>query len=165
MPVDRGVLAEAYVGARTAESIATTIYLTFLNAMLAGQVFSWIYEKTHWTKADYAIVEGQFTDAINFVENSRIKEDDTKLKLYKKIYEYATNEAGIEDPDHPILKRLYSHGVERKDPILFFDKRKGPRRGLWGHRGKWTPTFPVWKKKMPFTRRSSRKSSRQTRKA
>ena len=165
MPVDRGVLSNTYVSAKTAESIATTLYLMFLNAMLAGQVISWIYEKTHWTKADYAMVEGQFTDAINYVENSQIKDEYTKNILYNKIYKYATNEAGIEDPDHPILKRLYSHGVERKDPVMFFDKRKGPRRGLWGHRGKWTPTFPVWKKKMAFTRRSSRKSNRQTRKA
>ena len=84
MPVDRGVLTDAYVGARTAESIATTIYLTFLSAMLAGQVFSYIYEKTHWTKADYAMVEGQFTDAINYVENSQIKDEHTKSILFNK---------------------------------------------------------------------------------
>ena len=154
-----------YMEAATASSSLSAIYLTVLNIILIGQVSLWIYEKSHWTKADYAIVEGNFTEAINFVEHSKIKDDAIKLKLYEKIYEYATNNAGIDDPDHPILKRLYSHGVERHDPVLFFDKRKGPRRGLWGHRGRWTPTFPVWKKKMPFTRRSSRTSNRQTRKA
>jgi len=119
----------------------------------------YIYKKTHWTKADYAIVEGRFTDAIKFIEKSETKDEETKLKLYKKIYEYATQEAGINNPDDPILVQLYNHGIKRVDPILFLDKKKGP------HGGRWTKEFPEWKKKMPATRRNGRKSKRQTRRA
>ena len=88
MPVDRGVLSNTYVAARTAESIATTVYLTFLSAMLTGQVISWIYDKTHWTKADYAMVEGKFNNAIELVEKSHVKDNLAKLELYNKIYLY-----------------------------------------------------------------------------
>ena len=122
-----------------------------------------VYKRTHWTKADYAMVEGKFNNAIELVEKSHVKDNLAKLELYNKIYYYATEKAGINDPDHPILEKLYTHGVERKDPILFFDKKKGEKGRLWGHYGKWTSTFPVWKKKLPITRRSPRTGRRQTR--
>ena len=151
--IGKGVKAIASTLTLLGKGIGTTINYGMIKPI------KYIYNKTHWTKADYAIVEGRFTDAIKFIENSETKDEDTKLRLYKKIYEYATQEAGINDPDHPILVKLYSHGVKRVDPILFLDKKKGL------HGGRWTPTFPSWKRKLSVTRRNLRRSMRKTRRA
>ena len=62
------------------------------------------------------------------------------------MYKFATQEAGISDPDDPILLKLYKHGVFRHDPIFFRSK------------GKWTRTFPRSKKKLTIKRTTTRKS-------
>jgi hypothetical protein len=110
-----------------------------------------LYKASHWTKADRAMVDGRFDAAIEFIENSKQKDDKFKLELYRKVYMFATQEAGISDPDDPILLKLYKHGVKRYNPILYFDK------------GRWTPVFPSWKKKLTIKRNI--KSRRQTRRS
>jgi hypothetical protein len=143
--------------------IGFVVYDRFLKSLIMGDYVFMIYKKLHWTKADYSIVEGRFNDAIDFIENSREKDDEFKHELFKKVYRYATQKAGISDPDHPILQRLYNNGIIRRDPIMFWDKKKGQPGHMWGRRGKWTKTFPIWKKKMEYTRRTPRRSNRQTR--
>jgi len=110
-----------------------------------------VYKASHWTKADRAMVDGRFDAAIEFIEHSKQKDDKFKLELYKKVYMFATQEAGITDPDDPILLKLYKHGIRRQDPILYWDK------------GKWTPVFPTWKKKLTIKRNIKRR--RQTRRS
>ena len=75
--------------------------------------FSYIYKKLHWTKAERAMVNERYEEAIQFVEDSHVKDEETKLNLYKKIYKYAITKGRITDPEDPILVRLYKHGVER----------------------------------------------------
>ena len=106
------------------------------------------YKVTHWTKADRAMVEGRFDAAIEFIEHYKQKDEKFKFELYNKVYKFATQEAGISDPDDPILLKLYKHGVFRHDPIFFRSK------------GKWTRTFPRSKKKLSIKRNTTRKSRR-----
>jgi hypothetical protein len=46
--------------------------------------FSYIYKKVHWTKAERAMVNERYQEAIQFVEDSNVKDEETKLNLYKK---------------------------------------------------------------------------------
>ena len=128
----------------TEESIAISVFSILAIVMLHAGIYG--YKATHWTKADRAMVEGRFDAAIEFIEHSKQKDDAFKLKLYNKVYKFATQEAGISDPDDPILLKLYEHGVERRDPILFRSK------------GKWSKTFPRSKKKLTIKRNKTRKS-------
>ena len=141
-----------YTSTSSDSSEMNLIYLGFLLGILSVGIIivggKAIYKATHWTKADRALVEGRFDAAIDFIEHSKQKDDAFKLQLYKKVYEFATQEAGISDPDDPILLKLYERGVERRDPILFRSK------------GKLTRTFPRSKKKLTIKRNKTRKLTR-----
>lgn len=125
-------------------------FMIVFGILLYGMVEAGIYgyKASHWTKADRAMVEGRFDAAIEFIEHSKQKDEKFKFELYKKVYKFATQEAGISDPDDPILLKLYKHGVFRHDPIFFRSK------------GKWTRTFPRSKKKLSIKRNTTRKSRR-----
>jgi hypothetical protein len=144
--IDKGV-GFAFIHHRPHNNIFLDIVFGIL---LYGMVEAGIYgyKTSHWTKADRAMVEGRFDAAIEFIEHSKQKDEKFKFELYKKVYKFATQEAGISDPDDPILLKLYKHGVERRDPIFFRSK------------GKWTRTFPRSKKKLSIKRNTTRKSRR-----
>jgi len=74
------------------------------------------------------MVNERYEEAIQFVEDSHVKDEQTKLNLYKKIYKYATTKGRITDPDDPILVRLYKHGVDRVDPIQSSTKTRRSSR-------------------------------------
>ena len=144
--IDKGI-GHAFLHHRPRDNIFLGIVFGILfYGMVEAGIYG--YKVTHWTKADRAMVDGRFDAAIEFIENSKQKDEAFKFELYKKVYQFATQEAGISDPDDPILLKLYKHGVFRHDPILFRSK------------GKWSKTFPRSKKKLSVKRNTTRKSRR-----